>query len=294
MTNHSHENQNKDDRFQIEFGSESESFDKDLEQTSTEIDNLEFNEDDVPNGLGEYQNKVVAFIDILGFSELIKKSAGSGKNADISRIVSALRTMERQQQNLPSEITITSFSDCIVLSAPDSEEGFKAILLQVWNITKDWLSKGFLCRGGISIGQLIHTEAAAHIPSIVFGPAFLEAYRIETDISNYPRVVLSKHAREKIDQFKAKGFDRINPILLVRACTDGPCAIDLFSHLRHDGFDLKISTAKNEALQFNQVLIKHLNDSKDIPHHFSKVKWLIDQFNESINDTDSADLLISF
>jgi len=48
----------------------------------------------------------------------------------------------------------------------------------------DLLRQGVLTRGGITKGLLYHSS------NIAFGPALIEAYRLESEVAVYPRVVL--------------------------------------------------------------------------------------------------------
>jgi hypothetical protein len=47
------------------------------------------------------------------------------------------------------------------------------------------LKIGFLIRGGVTIGNLYHAQG------IVFGPAMVEAYELESRTAVYPRIVVS-------------------------------------------------------------------------------------------------------
>jgi hypothetical protein len=51
---------------------------------------------------------------------------------------------------------------------------------------------GFLVRGGITIGDIVHDE------EVVFGPALNRAYHLEHDIAKYPRIVVDP---EVVDEF---------------------------------------------------------------------------------------------
>ena len=48
------------------------------------------------------------------------------------------------------------------------------------------MSKGILLRGGITVGQLCHKD------NIVYGPAMVEAYELESKSAIYPRVIVSE------------------------------------------------------------------------------------------------------
>lgn len=47
-------------------------------------------------------------------------------------------------------------------------------------------NKGFLTRGGVSIGKLIHNS------EYIFGPALVEAYETESKKANFPRIIVNK------------------------------------------------------------------------------------------------------
>ena len=52
------------------------------------------------------------------------------------------------------------------------------------------MQEELLIRGGVAKGELYHKKG------VMFGPAFIEAYRIEKTFAKYPRVVLSKQTYE--------------------------------------------------------------------------------------------------
>lgn len=85
-------------------------------------------------------------------------------------------------------------SDSISLSAPltsgqmPSYRGLAILVMRVIQISHILLSKGYLLRGGISVGPVWHTD------SNIVGPAYQEAYQIETK-TLVPRVELSRSAK---------------------------------------------------------------------------------------------------
>ena len=255
-------------------------------------------EDDAPRNENAYEDRVVAFLDILGFSELIRASKAEPNN--ISKIVDALKIaaspehIGTAQQHIEChDIKISTFSDCVVVSAPNDLNGLTAVVITVWMITKDWLSKGFLSRGGISCGHLLHTtpQIENQIPSVVFGPAFLEAYQTEHQVADVARVLLHKSARLLFDEYKKQSTTPTDLSQLIVKCSDGPYAVDVFAHLRTNGFPLG-TDPRPEAEQFKSELQLKLVSDIDTPRHFAKIKWLVEQFNGSVDNTDLTDLKI--
>jgi hypothetical protein len=56
----------------------------------------------------------------------------------------------------------------------------------------DLLHMGFLTRGAIVVGDLFHRD------NVIFGPALLEAYQIESREAFYPRIIVSNKALEEL------------------------------------------------------------------------------------------------
>lgn len=150
-----------------------------------------------------FEDRAVAFIDLLGFKNVVNRAANdpsimpilqqlvdtlSGAVPDLNTTVSS----SVPTRLIPQHLYI---SDCIILSAPISDTqnpnycGLAAVIMRTNQISNILLSKGYLIRGGISIGKAWHGQ------SNIIGPAYQEAYTIETTTS-LPRVELSEKAWE--------------------------------------------------------------------------------------------------
>lgn len=99
-------------------------------------------------------------------------------------------------QNVPRELIpkYLYISDSIILSAPLTSSkmrgyrGLATLVMRVIQVSHLLLDKGYLLRGGISIGPVWHTD------SNIVGPAYLDAYQIEAK-TVVPRVELSPNAK---------------------------------------------------------------------------------------------------
>src|SRR5262245_5947876 len=109
-------------------------------------------------------DRVVAFVDILGFKDLLKEMEG---NSSVFQTVSnALRHLLDTENTLTAHehtTEMTTFSDCTVLSVAPSSEFFLLDLVRYLSITL--LRRGILFRGAIITAPLFHEGR------IVFGPA---------------------------------------------------------------------------------------------------------------------------
>ena len=140
-----------------------------------------------------YQDRIVCLIDILGFSERIREAVrdGSEDEQKISAVTDALlRFRAMFDVAKPAErpgTVVTQFSDSVVISFDaQTESGVFYAIYDILQAQIDLVSHGFLCRGAITRGKLIHTD------ELLLGPAFLDAYDLERKAALYPRVILDE------------------------------------------------------------------------------------------------------
>lgn len=139
-----------------------------------------------------YQDRIVCFLDILGFKKHISDSLnkdGSDNSQKIDDLAAVFQSIRQSldiddPKNRPG-IEVTQFSDSVVISFPsDTESGVYDALSGIMLVQINLALRGYLCRGGIARGQLIHT------PTMLFGPAMVNAYTLESEAALYPRVIL--------------------------------------------------------------------------------------------------------
>ncbi len=150
-----------------------------------------------------FEERFVAFLDILGFSEIITKEV------EIRRIVEIVKTETVNAKEpgshgiFPDEkIKATYLSDSIVLSITTGEalnDAFKRLrylLSAVERIQYRCALQDVWIRGGVSWGKLNHDEN-------VVGEGLVKAYRLETT-ARFPRVLFDMSL---ISDFFEKKFD---------------------------------------------------------------------------------------
>ncbi len=152
----------------------------------------------------QYENRAVAFIDVLGFKTLVKDSAASA--VALAQLQSLVDLLDATIPALNSGVSLSVpqtlhpnhlyISDCIILSAPlfvdvpnfKNYNGLEILVMRVSQITHLFMAAGYLVRGGVSVGKVWHGT------SNVVGPAYQEAYLQET-CTNMPRVELTQSAK---------------------------------------------------------------------------------------------------
>lgn len=112
-----------------------------------------------------YENRVTAFIDILGFKDILSQTVGKkdedqpDKIEEIFLAYKAIRDVwdlddkdNEYRKSIPrNSKQITTFSDCVVVSfrANEKSEIFYTLLEIKWMIMR-LIYRGILCRGAIT------------------------------------------------------------------------------------------------------------------------------------------------
>jgi hypothetical protein len=142
-----------------------------------------------------YQERVVAFIDILGFKNLVERSESEPKL--LERLVEVLeeigkysdlqKSFEANGQGaeyFKDMFSVSTFSDSILLSAKCDPLGLMLITAVVASMCNRLLHQGVLTRGAISKGKMIHAGG------IAIGEGLIKAYQIESSTAIYPRIII--------------------------------------------------------------------------------------------------------
>jgi hypothetical protein len=142
-----------------------------------------------------YEDRVLAFIDLLGTSAFINGTMENGVELEdqtkkIEHLFDDILGLFCSQTNLLNDTLTTCktshFSDTIVISCLKTEKsGVFRILFDVLRLCITALQNNFLLRGAIVSGKLVHTETT------IFGPALQTACAMEKKLAIYPRVILN-------------------------------------------------------------------------------------------------------
>jgi hypothetical protein len=132
-----------------------------------------------------YEDRLVGYFDILGWGSHIVE-AGEDP-ARIARLAAAVRMFTSHVGAVgDNDARMTTFSDNVVFSKRYAPEDVPWFLQGVATIMLGAATFGFLVRGGVTRGSLIHDE------HIVFGPALNRAYEMESKQAVYPRVLIDE------------------------------------------------------------------------------------------------------
>jgi len=144
----------------------------------------------------EFQEKFIAFIDILGFKSLVNSAENNG-DVNLKDIAEALehlgsrKDLERIKKHGPNicpqskcinkdvGFILTQVSDCAIISSEISPLGALTLVNHCWTAVIDLLMKGFMCRGYITKGKIYHTS------DHVIGSGYQDAYSKESEVSAF-------------------------------------------------------------------------------------------------------------
>lgn len=133
-----------------------------------------------------YENRIVAFLDILGFSALVGQLASHPDlRKKVHRALSEIRGYKEsslRNETAQRTLEVSVFSDSIAISgAPDE---LTTIISSASHLQCQLLGLGILVRGGISIGPTFHAE------DLLYGEGMLKAHELESKTAIYPRIVI--------------------------------------------------------------------------------------------------------
>ena len=197
-----------------------------------------------------YSERIIAFVDILGFKEKIGKSNINQMEAEsIYRALNRIYKVKKDNEgsgfmNQKSQgVEVTTFSDSAVISYPAEKDNLLFLILDLIHLQLDLTMDDVLIRGGLTIGDLYHDG------SIVYGPAMNMAYKLESQVAIYPRIIVDKAAIEQYYEYANGDEYDLNDIeSMLRRDRDGLSYVDMLNQ------DQEMNDAGTEYYEWLSVL----------------------------------------
>ena len=189
---------------------------------------------------------LVAFIDILGFSEMVKSDIESPIKTD--KYLDRLYRVHKRTEDIKNEgleVNIVQFSDSVVLSMPYKPENLKGFIEIISKYQFDLFCEGILSRGGIALGKHFYKEG------FMYSLGLIEAYKIESQISRFPRVVISWDLLNLV----YPSNDIPSEILLIKE-NDGYYFVDYLIHHGDEAVDKYLSMILSQIDKIENASIK--------------------------------------
>lgn len=235
----------------------------------------------------QYEERYIAFIDILGFQALVEKAEVDGDLLEeLTSILEDVRMYKKLEEymdvsgaNDPQHFfqnmfKMTTFSDSILISTKNNLIGLGLIATFCAIICNRLLHQGIFTRGAISKGKLIHTN------TIVLGAGLIKTYNLEKNAAVYPRILIDENIVQEMDILAKQGgspdlcrqdFDGLWHLHILH-----PMILDLNSHTSKSDYE----ALNHDYMALGRQKIESNLRSADNLAVKAKIGWLARYFND--------------
>ncbi len=250
-----------------------------------------------------YEHRIVAFIDILAFASLLKntlRQSGTGNSSDneeaieelykVFKRIRYLMGVDEPIDDIAESRKVSQFSDSVFISFIPEEgpKEFQYLLGELLYLHVELARHNILIRGGVAYGPMIHTN------EIIFGPALVQAYRLESSAAISPRIILPKSLYKSDSEFNKLITDRVSTTKLEDLLSldeDDYYYLDYFDkcQLRNLGIFTNDNDYINHLDSLKEVITEGLKNTE--PGIYSKYGWMKTKWNRTIRKYKSPDKL---
>lgn len=263
----------------------------------------------------KYERRIVAFIDILGFKEIVKQSEHDITKIELLySVLNFLKGWETSNNwdlkfveieedaqkkgvtkfDIRGKTNTTSFSDSIVVSVKVDDninEMTSTLVANLAYIGAILIEKGILFRGGLTIGNIIHNDNGT-----VFGQALIDAYQLETKSAKYPRIVLSDKLIRELNYPIETKRNRYPYHQYIHRFADGCVGFHqmIYYQVIESWIEMTFEKMILSLANVRKTIIDGLDNSFENPDVFEIYRWLKEQYNnliiiEDFNFNDKTD-----
>jgi hypothetical protein len=251
----------------------------------------------------KYENRLIAFIDILGFKEIVSSSEKDDSKVEfLYSVLNYLKSWETSESwssqlveieedaqkkgvenfDIRDKTNSTAFSDSIVVSVKvenNVNEMASTLIVNLAYIGAILFEKGILFRGGLTIGNLIHNENGT-----VFGKGLIDAYQLESNNAKFPRIVLSDKLLNQLNYPLETKRNRYPYHQYIERFNDGCVGFHqmIYFQVMESWTEMTDEKLKLSLGKIRKVIINGLDTSFENPSVFEKFKWLKEQYNKLI------------
>ena len=236
-----------------------------------------------------YKQKVVLFLDLLGFKEVIdNREASDIYNA--LKIIKGIKELDDDQKEYGVKTTrlATHFSDSLVVSfdVTDPSQVFYT-LHDIQTMLLELTLKKYICRGGVVVGDIYHDE------KYIFGPAFLNAHKLESSVAKNPRIIVDESvfsvaAKNHIDIHSPASELKYISDGLVNKDDDGRYYIDYIEKVDEFFMEQNGKLNKKQYLEYAEKLKEMSDEMIAKPYTKNKGEWLKFKYEKLIEKIHNA------
>jgi hypothetical protein len=213
-----------------------------------------------------YDDKVVAYLDILGFRGLVLQSRDRAETV-IRRLDDAIKSRLEclTLEGGPDWFSVKLFSDCFCLSCRDGDLGL--LLSEMSFLQWDLASGGIFIRGGLSSGRHYENER------IIFSEGLIRAYELQHS-DPYPRVLIDPVLVERIRRERSDHYRNG----LLRFVLKGQDGVYFLDYLHHPGYE-EMGVLDEMFEAHKDAIIEQVALNRSRPGIVAKYRWLAEYHN---------------
>jgi hypothetical protein len=236
-----------------------------------------------------YEDRYCAYLDILGFQRLIDRlSEGATPFETLQALLEQIHNPPHSANGTfkNADFRAQSISDAVALSTSLSSEGLSQLFHSLEKLCQRLLIEGFFARGAVVKGKLYHDDR------MVFGEALVRAYRLESEIVRFPRIMIARDVVTDAAPSGNRGGSLALTTMLKQA-DDGPWYLHILRTMEREGAYLanasrvpKPNAIDSDILRdfakMAAAIQRRFDEAIDNPRHFEKVQWFARYWNTSI------------
>lgn len=236
-----------------------------------------------------YEPRIVAFLDVLGWAAAIAASARSIELTQklgiaMQGLAAHVDMVSWQREHAgpggwPGDPMMTHFSDSLLISFSADRNAKMHMEMTLSAIIQSLMLHGFIARGAVSCGPLIHREALA------YGPALIAAYELEKEEAIVPRIILDRplaNAWGPGEPVQNRDGAFLGYRKFWRQDDDGWYFFDHFSNpfglFRLDRKEPPSGFRANMT-RWRELIVQRLDENRERPPVLRKYVWLARYFN---------------
>lgn len=256
----------------------------------------------------KYEKSYVAFLDVLGFKNLVFSKSRESKEK-LNQYFTSVETIIAYLKNIPikKEIGYITISDSIILTVPQSNvkseniEILRQLCIAIGFLQAGLAARDIWIRGAVSSGDTYFNKNNNQI----VGPAYINAYLLEENLAIYPRVIIDNKiikelnfvsSSDLIDNINKKNegyldYDNCGKTILYdwensQIEKDIPLFIDYLSFCVHNIENMNTFNLGEKIL--DNIERNIYNDTS----LYKKFKWVSSYFSSIIENKDEVNLKI--
>jgi len=240
---------------------------------------------DTPSNLNlkeNLTNQYVAYLDVMGFSNLVNKGNVTRLESYFNKIIEILDNLKIQKSNIQSFL----ISDSIILITPDSKQDFLNLIIAIRRIQSALLWKKILLRGAVSYGEVFYNQKN----NIIVGKGFIKAYLLESE-ANFPRVIIDpaiiknfgKDKNDFLNEFNSLPFYYNYEKRLIYSKSEFSKISDDAIFIDYANKTIKQSELNGNIKKIYETILDNLYIDQKL---YSKYVWLRDYYLEILKKTE--------